>query len=179
VAVEVKLQPKRTPGGHAQITQPEFFVDEVEVIMQALAAVGFEKRTVRLLVVPGLVRAATLHGREHVHQTGMVSPFGEDFLDAVFLAEGLQLANELDFHPGFACNPFGVLANVILERFGEVEVIEDANLACAEKLCHAARVARCWQRPLNHDPIQALQRTGNLPRTTLHQSAHRGSPLSI
>ena len=37
VAVAIELQPERRPGGHAQVAQAEDFVDEVEVVMQALA----------------------------------------------------------------------------------------------------------------------------------------------
>jgi hypothetical protein len=42
VAVEVDLQAKRRPGRHAHVAQAELRVDEVEVVVQALAAVGLE-----------------------------------------------------------------------------------------------------------------------------------------
>ena len=42
MAIEVDLQAKRCPGRHANITQPKGFIDEVEVIMEALAGCGFQ-----------------------------------------------------------------------------------------------------------------------------------------
>ena len=65
VAVAVKLQSKRTPRRHAQVTQPELFVDEVEIIVSALTVVGTQVRFAGALVVPGLVRRAWLHRREN------------------------------------------------------------------------------------------------------------------
>ena len=43
VAVAVELQPERTPRGHAQVTQPQHLIDEVEIVVQALARVGLEE----------------------------------------------------------------------------------------------------------------------------------------
>jgi hypothetical protein len=37
VPVEVDLQPAGQPGWHAHVAQAQFLVDEVEVVMQALA----------------------------------------------------------------------------------------------------------------------------------------------
>jgi hypothetical protein len=55
MAIAVELQAERTPSRHAQINQSEFGIDEVEVIVETLAAVGAQEGSVRLLAVPGLV----------------------------------------------------------------------------------------------------------------------------
>lgn len=51
--VEINLQPEGTPSGDADIAQAQLFIDEVKVIMQALAVVGAQKGLARGLVVPG------------------------------------------------------------------------------------------------------------------------------
>jgi hypothetical protein len=43
VAIEVDLQPEWCPGRNAHVAQPELLVDEVEVVMQALAGGGLEE----------------------------------------------------------------------------------------------------------------------------------------
>jgi hypothetical protein len=39
VPVEVNLQPEGTPGREPQITQAQLFIDEIEVVVKALAVV--------------------------------------------------------------------------------------------------------------------------------------------
>ncbi len=53
--VEIDLQTAGQPGRHAHVAQAQFLVDEVEVIMQALAVVGLQKSPPRLLVMPRLI----------------------------------------------------------------------------------------------------------------------------
>ena len=52
VTVEIGLEAERSPGGSPQVHQPECFVDEVEVVMQALALNRFEPGMACLLVGP-------------------------------------------------------------------------------------------------------------------------------
>ena len=80
--------------------------------MQALAGSGFQACLVGALVVPGLERGAGFHGREYVNQTGMVTPLGEDGLDPLFFAEGLVVADKLDFQ---AC-PMSQLLGMLTKR---------------------------------------------------------------
>jgi hypothetical protein len=53
MTVEVDLQAKRRPSRHAYVAQPELLVDEVEVVVQALAGGRLEKCAMGGLVVPG------------------------------------------------------------------------------------------------------------------------------
>jgi hypothetical protein len=55
VTVEVNLQTARQPGGHPHVTQAQLLVDEVEIVVQALAIVRQQIGLTRLLVVPRLV----------------------------------------------------------------------------------------------------------------------------
>ena len=43
VAVHVELQAERSPGGNPQVTQAEFFIYEIKVIMEAFALVKFQE----------------------------------------------------------------------------------------------------------------------------------------
>jgi hypothetical protein len=71
VAVAVELQSERTPCRHAQIAQPQLFVDEVEIVVEALAVAGTQERFPGALVMPRLVRQTGLHRREDRHQPGV------------------------------------------------------------------------------------------------------------
>src|ERR1700680_2676622 len=50
----VELQPERTPGRHPQMDQSQLLVHEVEIIMQAFAAIRAQKSLAGLFVVPGV-----------------------------------------------------------------------------------------------------------------------------
>lgn len=93
------------------MTQPELGVDEVEVVVQAAAAVGLDERLVRALVVPRLERRAALHGAEDVDEPGLRAPLGDDLLDPVLLAERLDVADELDREAVLVGHTLGVLTD--------------------------------------------------------------------
>src|SRR5579885_2474329 len=95
VAVAVKLQPKGTPRRHSQVTETYHRVDEVEVVMQALARVGLEESLVARLIVPGLVALAGLHRRDHVHQAWMIPALLENLGHDILLAD-VVLADVFD-----------------------------------------------------------------------------------
>ena len=40
VSVAIELQPEGTPGRHAQVTKADLAIDEVKVVVEALAGVG-------------------------------------------------------------------------------------------------------------------------------------------
>src|SRR6266571_2477527 len=100
--------------------------------MQTFAAVGFEKGLVRALIVPGLVRSAGLHGRQHMHQAGLRAALLNDFGDALFFTR-LGLADELDLDTLLARQPLGIGAQAIALWFSKTRVVEDANAALDQK----------------------------------------------
>lgn len=53
VAVEVELQTQWAPSRHAYVAKSVLRIDEMEVVVQALACVGTQKRLVCHLVMPG------------------------------------------------------------------------------------------------------------------------------
>src|SRR6202007_814760 len=87
VPVEVELQPKRAVGRYPQVAQPQLRVDEVEVVVQAHRAVGLKIGPATRLVMPRLVRAARLQGREDVHQARMLATLQQDAPDPILFAE--------------------------------------------------------------------------------------------
>ena len=58
VAVAVELEPEGTPGGDAEIAEAKLLVDEVEVVVEALAGIVLEEGVSRRLVVPWPVARA-------------------------------------------------------------------------------------------------------------------------
>jgi len=75
--IEVELQSKWTPGRYTQVAQSEFGINEVKIVMQALAGCRFEKRLARWLIVPGFVGRARFHrgDAQRMHQPGLVAAF--------------------------------------------------------------------------------------------------------
>ena len=96
--VEVDLQPARQPGRHPHVAQPQVFVNEIEVVVQALAVVWKQVRLASVLVVPRLVGRARLHRRQDAYQPWLFAPLGQDLLDTIFLAD-VALAQKLDLNP--------------------------------------------------------------------------------
>ena len=68
----------RTPSWDAHVTEPELFINEVEVIMQAFALIGFEKSLSALFVMPRFISLTALHSRENMHQAGFITTLLED-----------------------------------------------------------------------------------------------------
>ena len=58
MAVEVELQPEGAPGGNPEITKPVLLVDKVEVVVQALTRIIFERRLAGSFIMPGFVTRA-------------------------------------------------------------------------------------------------------------------------
>ena len=156
VAVAVELQPERTPRRHPQVTQPERLVDEVEVVVQALARVGFEEGLAARLVVPGFVARAGLHRRDHVHQARRIAPARQHLRHHVLLAD-VGLVEVLDLDPGRGTNLLGAGADAISKRFGKTRIVKDPDSPGIQKARHPLRVTRPRQRPRDHNPVVARQ----------------------
>ena len=177
VAVEVDLQAKRRPGRHPHVAQAELRVDEVEVVVQALAADRLEEGLAARLVVPGAIGGTGLHGREDVHQTGMIAALGEDLLDPILLAERLELADELDLQPGLGGQALGVGADLIAQRLGPAGIVEQADVARSEVARHRLGVADVRQGAGDHHPVEARQHAADLVLVLLDKGIHRLAPV--
>ena len=115
MAVAVELQAERRPGRQAQIDQPEFGVLDVEIVVQALAAVRLDEGLVLLLVVPGLVGIAGFHGRDGLHQTGAIATPLQHARDNIFLAD-MRLGDALDGNARVSGQRCRTVAHAVAQR---------------------------------------------------------------
>jgi hypothetical protein len=178
MAVAIELQPERTPGWHPQMDQSQLCIHEVEVVVQAFAAVRLEKGLAGLLVVPGLVGVAGLHGRDHMHQAGMIPPLVQYLGDHLFLAN-VALGDVLDRNPSLARNRRCLLTHSITQRRSKLRVVENAYALRIKNVGHAPRKARPWKRPGNQNTIVAGQHTRDMLAIPFRQrTSHPASPTS-
>ena len=120
MAVHVELQAERRPGGDTQITEAQFFVNEIKIIVEAFALVKFKECLSSGLIMPRLISAALFHSRKNVDQPLSFASFPDDFLNPVIFAESSEPAYELDFNAVFICNTLGVRANLFCKGLGEI-----------------------------------------------------------
>jgi hypothetical protein len=135
MSVAIELQAERAPSRHPQIDQAQLRVDEVEVIMQAFAAVRPQEGAMRAFVVPGLVAVTGFHRRDEMHQAGMVATDGKDLGDDVLLTD-MALANMFDGHASSTGQFGSPVADAIAERFSKSRIVEDADLTRRQKCRH-------------------------------------------
>ena len=179
MAVAVELQPKRAPGGHPQVAKPQCLVDEVEVVVQALARTGLEAGLTGGLVMPGSVAIAAFHRRDHVHQPRIVASAREHLGHDVFLAD-VGLVDMLDLDAGLATCFQRPRTDTLTQRFGTARVVKDADPARVKKARHAARVAHPRQRAGNDDSVVARQYPCHAVPVTLREyQRHRRLPWSV
>jgi hypothetical protein len=173
VAVEVDLQTKWCPGGHSHVAQAEVCVDEVEVVVQALAARGLEQRLALGFVEPGPVGGAGLHGGEDMHQARVRAPRGEDRLDAIFLTKCLVTADELDGEAGLPGQALGVGPQRLAQGLRPLGVVKHADAQVAEQPRHGTGVGDRWQGAVDHHPVETRQHPGNVALMTFNEGVHR------
>ena len=154
MAITVELQAERRPGGNPQVDQAQFGIHEVEIIVQALAAVRPQVGPVRLLVVPGSVGVAGLHRRDDMHQAGMIAALFQHLGDDCFLAD-VALGDMLDPDPGFSGQRCRRLTHSLTKRRGKVRIVEDADPVGVEEPRHPLGVADGGKRPGYNNPVVA------------------------
>jgi hypothetical protein len=101
----------------------------------------------------------------------MMSSLFEDLLDPVFLAD-VMVAEELDGQSRVRRQFLGMAAELIAERFGELGVIEDADVVIEEIASGGLGVADVWERPGDDDSIQARQDTRDLLGMSFDEVEH-------
>ncbi len=122
--------------------------------MQTPSCVVLEERFVGLLIVPGLEGRARFHGREDVDDAGMVASLGEDFLDPLFLAEILLLADELDLQTMLGGECLDVVPDLVAQGRGPLLEVKDPYAVGVEKCRDGVWVADVGERPLDDDPAK-------------------------
>src|SRR6516165_7097695 len=136
MAVKINLETEGTPGGNANIAQAQLFVDEIKVVVQALAVVGPQVGLPSFLVVPRLVGGTRFHGREDAHQAGVVPPLRKNFLDPIFFAE-ILFTNEHDFQAVLGGESFGILSQGVAQRLSKPGIIKNPDLPSLQVGGHA------------------------------------------
>jgi hypothetical protein len=158
MTVEIKLEAKRCPCRHSQITQAKLGIDEIEVVMQTFAAVVLEKRFVGILVIPGLIARTWLHCREDMHQAGMRTALNNDILYALFLAKVL-FADEVDGKAVLSGNCFSILPYLFSQRQRPLGIVENSDALLFQKQCHSLGIAYTGNGAGQNDTVI----TGNDP----------------
>ena len=120
MAVHIELQTERRPSRDTEVTEPKFFVNEIEIIVETFALVKLKECLACLLVMPWLISIALFHGRKDVDQPFGLSGFPDDFLNPLILTESPKLTNELDFNAVFICDALGVCTNLFRKGLGEI-----------------------------------------------------------
>jgi hypothetical protein len=139
--------------------------------VEALAGGRFQKRLARLLVVPSTVAWTSLHRRQDVNKSGLVTTFREHLFDPCFFAV-CALAHEFDLDAGLLGEVLRVLANEIAQRFGKAWVVEHTNVVCHQVRGHPGRVAEPRKGPLYNNAIPAAEHPGNLVLVATDQRVH-------
>ncbi len=111
VSIHIKLQTKRCPGGNTQITQAQFFIKEIKIIMETFALVKFQESLTSRLIMPGLIGITLFHSRENMNQPFCFSGHPDDFLDAVIFPESAKFPDEFNFNPILICDALSVLTD--------------------------------------------------------------------
>src|SRR5829696_6719911 len=151
------------------MTEAKVWVDEVEVVVEALAAVGLEEGIPGVLVVPRLERGAGLHGAEDVHQAGSGAALGEDLLDAVLLAEGTNPSDELDGEAVLLRQSLRVLTDDITQWLGEPGEVEDPDVASVQLSRKRLGVADVGERAHDEDAVEAREHAADAGGVTIGQ----------
>ncbi len=150
--VTVELLPERTPGRYPQVAKSKLFVDEIEIVVQALAQVGLECRLARGLVVPRPAAIARIHGRDHVHQPRMIAT-AQDYLRHHFLFSDVRFVDVLNLHARLGASLLRARTDALAQRFCNACVVNDADAARVQKARHPARVAHPRQCARDNDSV--------------------------
>jgi hypothetical protein len=155
----------------------QLVVDEVEVVVEALAGIRLQKGLAGLFVMPRFVAGTAFHRRQNADQAGMVPALLDNRCYPVFLTH-VGPAQELDGEPVFGRQTLGVLPNLISQRLGKPGVVENTDLVHTQVSGHCLGVAKSGQRALNHEAVKTLQHSPDLVGMTLGQQCHRASGSS-
>jgi hypothetical protein len=154
MTVDIDLKPAGKPCGNPDITEAVIVIDEVDIVVEALAGVVFKERFMGTLVVPWLEGCAGLHGRENTDDARVVAPFFNNVGDDGLLALG-ALSNELN---GDVMS-VGKLTDVLTDTRGvllsKLRKVEDADLSCIQKRCHALWMPDGIERALENKAVEA------------------------
>jgi len=174
VAVEADLQPVRAPGRYAQVQQAQFRIQEIEIIVQALAAPHRQIGRPTRAAVPHLVRLAAFLGRQNADQARRVASGRAAGLRHLFLAHA-GLPDELDRLPVRRGQRLRGLFDPVSQPHHQRQILRQRPLPAVQVGRHPVPVADRRQRAEEQNPVVTRQHAGNLVRIARLQVAH-GSP---
>jgi len=108
----------------------------------------------------------------------MVAALGQHRFDPIFFPD-IAFAQELDLHPAFRCQPFGIVAQRVAKRLGELGIVEDPDLALIQIRGHALGKTDFRQRAEQQSPVPAGKHPGDLRRVTFRQQRQAHSGMSV
>ena len=169
MAVEIELEAKRRPCRHSEITEAKFGVDEVEVVMQAFAAVVFEKCFMCFLVMPGLVARTWLHCREDMYKAGMRAALNNNRLYALFLAKVFFAADEVYGKAVLCGNSFSILPYLFSQRQCPLGIVENTNAVKCQKPRHSLGITYTGNGSGQNNTIKTGRDTINFVKMTFNK----------
>lgn len=171
VPVKIELQPEGSPGGYAQIAQPQIFKDEVKIVVDTLGFRASEKRPARLLVMPGFERRTGLQGGEDMDQSGMIPTLGDDLLDPSFLTE-ILLSDKFDLQTILPSQTLRLETDFVAQGFGKLGVIENPNALGPQVATHRIGITDIAKGPRDDDPIEARENSSDFSGISFCQCSH-------
>ena len=156
MSIAIELESERGPGRHTQIAEAIFFVDEIEIVMEAAPRVIFEKCFVRFLVVPWLEGSTCLHGGKNMDESRVVTAFRDDFFNPLFLPE-VPLEDELDLESIVTGHGPGAFINHISHGRGPLLKIENPDTGSIEETRDSSRITNIRQSSLDDYSVKTRQ----------------------
>lgn len=175
VTVEIKLQPKRRPGGHAQVTQAKVFIDKIKIVVQAFARIRFKKSAASRFIVPGLIAGAGFHGRKDVNQALVVTALFNYLANQCFFAD-IGFAQVFNFKPCFLGKALGVTTDLFPQRLGPFGVVKDSNFLTVQICGHSLGKADAWNSACDNHAVKARQLATNFLNMPLGKQLHGWPP---
>lgn len=175
VTIKIELQPKGSPGWHAQITQPQLLKNEVKIVVDAFGLRASKKRLARLFIMPGFKRGTGLHGGEDMDQSGMLPTLGDDLLDPFFLTE-ILLPDKLDLQsivPGQLLRP---QTDFVPQGFNKLGIIENSNALGSQIATHGIGIADIGKCSGDDDSVKTREDSTDFASISFCQHGH-GSNL--
>lgn len=128
MTVHVELQSEGSPGGDPEITQAEFFIYKIKIIMETFALVKLKECFSGCFIMLWLISIALFHGRKDMNQPLRLTGFLNDLLDAVIFSERPEFPDELNLDAVFICNALVIGTDLFRKRLGETRKIKNTDV---------------------------------------------------
>ncbi|MFH1907175.1 MAG: hypothetical protein ABIL11_07325 [Chloroflexota bacterium] len=116
-------------------------MDEIEVVVQAFAAVTHQIGLAGALVMPGPVRRTGFQSRKNVNQPRLSTALLENVSDPIFFAKVL-LANVLDLQAIGLGYRFCMRTHLFMQRLCELGIVKNANALSIQIPAHTLGITQ-------------------------------------